>query len=280
MRIVNTHQAEAWNGYEGRHWADNQARYDAMVGGMNASLFAAAAIEATHRVLDVGCGAGQTTRIAARTASEGHAVGIDLSEPMLERARRTTEAEGIGNVTYEQGDAQAYPFPGGHFDVAISRGGIMFFADPVAAFGNIGGALKPGGRLVFGCGRDDGDDAFGPLWAAMARHVPLPDPAADDAPGPVNFTGREHITGVLTAAGFRDVAATPIEVEMIVGRDAADAAGFLFGWGPVRHWLRDADPGAVAEAKDAVTAALGDFADDGGVRLRNAGWMIHAVAGR
>jgi len=278
MEMVNTHQAEAWNGYEGRHWAGNRDRYEAMAGGMNGPLFAAAGIEPAHRVLDVGCGAGRTTRIAARSAYAGHAAGVDLSAPMLDEARRAAAAEGIGNVTFEQGDAQVYPFPYGHFDVAISRGGIMYFADPVAAFANIGRALRPGGRLAFTCGRDGGADGFGRVWAAMAEHVALPDPAEDEAPGPVNFTDRAYITGVLHDAGFGAVTAEPIEYDMVFGRDAADAAGFVLGWGPVRHWLRDAGAEAVAKAEEAVAAAFAEVAGEGEVRLRTPGWVFRAQA--
>ncbi|GAA4337428.1 SAM-dependent methyltransferase [Actinomadura luteofluorescens] len=203
MNIVNTHQSEAWNGYEGRHWADHHNRYDTLVTGLNEPLFAAARIESGHRVLDVGCGAGKTTRIAAlRAGHTGHAVGIDLSGPMLERARGTAEEEGITNVTFGRGDAQVHAFPRAHFDVAVSRGGVMYFADPVAAFSNVREALKPGGRLAFVCGRTTDEDETGRVWAAMARHVPLPDPAEDDAPGPMNFTDKDRIVSVLTAAGL------------------------------------------------------------------------------
>lgn len=279
MDIINTHQAEAWNGYEGRHWADNHDRYNTMVGGLTGSLFEAAAIERDHRVLDIGCGAGQTTRIAARRASRGHAVGIDLSEPMLERARRTAEEEGIDNITFGQGDAQVYPFPEAHFDVAVSRGGIMYFDDPVAAFTNIGGALKPGGRLVFSCGSDSGEDDFGRVWEAMMEHVSLPDPAEDHAPGPMNFIDREYITKVLTDAGFREVSSEPLANYAEFGKGAEDAADFIFGWGPVRHWLRDADPADEVRAREAVTAALRPFEKNGAVRLRGSGQRFAAVRG-
>ncbi|MGP3913217.1 class I SAM-dependent methyltransferase [Nonomuraea sp. 10N515B] len=123
-------------------------------------------------MLDVGCGTGQTTRLAARTAPHGHALGVDLSEPMLARARATAIAEGITNLRFEQGDAQVHPFPEGGFDVAISRGGIMFFADPVAAFANIGRALRPSGRLAFVCLREMARPRRFPKCANSAhRHV-------------------------------------------------------------------------------------------------------------
>jgi SAM-dependent methyltransferase len=274
--IVNTHQAEAWNGYEGRHWADHQDRYDALNAGLNGPLLAAAAIGAAERVLDVGCGTGQLTRLAARAATGGRVVGVDLSAPMLDRARRTARAEGLTNVTFEQGDAQVHPFPAGGYDVAVSRGGIMYFADPVAAFANLGHALAPGGRLRFVCARGSGGEQFGAVWAAMAAHVPLPDAAEDHEPGPASFTDGDTIAAVLAEAGFTDGALEPIETEMDFGPDPEDAARFVFGWGPVRFWLRDADPAAADRAREAVAEALRPFHRAGSVVLRSTGWLASA----
>lgn len=100
-----------WNGVTGVRWADDHWRYDAMASGFNDYLFRAAALGDGDRVLDIGCGTGHTTRLAARRARRGHAVGIDLSAPMLERARRLAAQDGIGNVTFINADAQIYPFP-------------------------------------------------------------------------------------------------------------------------------------------------------------------------
>ena len=122
--------------------------YDFELRAHNERLRAAVAVEPGQRVLDIGCGAGQTTREAARAAAPGHVLGIDLSVPLLERARTLAAAERLDNVTFEHGDAQVYPFARGHFDLAISRFGAMFFSDPPAAFGNIARALRPRARLV------------------------------------------------------------------------------------------------------------------------------------
>ncbi|MEV6232373.1 class I SAM-dependent methyltransferase [Saccharopolyspora shandongensis] len=281
MKIVNTHQAEAWNGYEGTHWAENQERYEVMVGGRggrnDVSLFEAAGIERDHHVLDIGCGNGQTTRTAARKATGGHVLGIDLSGPMLERARRTAVAEGIDNVSFEQGDAQVHDLPAARFDVAISRGGIMYFADPMAAFANIGAALKPGGRLVFGCGRDASDADFGAVWAAIGAHVALPDPAEDTAPGPATFTDPGRIREILTGAGFEGVVLREVESEMVLGENAADAVGFIFGWGPTRFWMSEADSASVGRAREEATAALRTLERGGFVVVKTSGWLVTAT---
>jgi SAM-dependent methyltransferase len=172
---ANAEQAEAWDGDEGAHWVRHQHRYEAMTPGFTEPLLAAAAIAETDRVLDVGCGCGQTTRLAAGRAARGEAVGIDLSGPMLQRARDDAADEAVTNVSFEQGDAQVHRFPAAGFDVAISRFGVMFFDDPLTAFANIRAALAPGGRVVFLCWQDIPHNQWIAVPAgAVLAHVPLP----------------------------------------------------------------------------------------------------------
>ncbi len=280
--VVNTHQAEAWNGYEGHHWAEHQHRYDAVNEGMNTPLFEAAAINATDRVLDIGCGTGQTTRLAACLATHGHVLGIDLSGPMLERARASAAAQGLANVAFEQGDAQVHTLAPGGFDVAVSRGGIMFFADPVAAFGNIGRALRPGGRLAFVCPTslrpdDDFVRALTPLWALMRRHSPAAGATGVLDPSPVSLVDPDRIEDVLTRAGFTDISTVPVDVPMVFGHTAEEAAEFLFAMGPMRFNLASAGPADVDQARAEVTGALGGFNVAGEVTLRTAMWLVSAV---
>ncbi len=280
--VVNTHQAEAWNGYEGNHWADHQDRYDAVNSEFNDHLLAAAAIGERDRVLDVGCGNGQVTRLAAGRARLGHAVGIDLSAPMLRRARASAADEGVTNVTFERGDAQVYPFPSGDspegFDVAVSRFGIMFFADPIAAFANIARALRPGGRLAMLSMRSMGEHDLAPVFTAMAEHLPArPASTEPGAPGPESLADPARIHEVLTGAGFAEVTSTPVDAPQLWGRDTEDAAAFLGAWGPVRFMLDQVDEAAAARALDALTEALRPFEGAGAVRLRGAAWLITAT---
>ncbi|MFC4585996.1 class I SAM-dependent methyltransferase [Sphaerisporangium corydalis] len=275
--IVNTEQSEAWNGYEGRHWAGNHDRYDAVNSGFNGFLLDAAAIGEHDRVLDVGCGNGQLTRLAAGLARHGHATGVDLSEPMLERARALAAEERVTNVTFDRGDAQIHPFPAGGFDVAISRFAIMFFADPVAAFANIGRALRPGGRVAFLSLRSMADNDLGQVFAEMAEHLPAPDAPQTGGPGPDSLSDPAHVREVLTEAGFTGVATTPVDAPQIWGRDAADAAAFLGAWGPVQHLLGQVDPATAARARQALTEALLPFEHPGAVRLRGGGLLITAT---
>ncbi|MER7662406.1 MULTISPECIES: class I SAM-dependent methyltransferase [unclassified Streptomyces] len=260
--IVNTHQAEAWNGYEGRHWADNPSRYDSLNDSANSPLLEAARITASDSVLDIGCGNGQLTRIAAGHAA--HALGVDLSGPMLETARAKAAEEGIDNVSFLRADAQVHPFQNASFDVALSRFGVMFFADPVAAFANVGRALRPGGRLAFVCPQAFRHMGQYKIFTAVATQVTLPDLSGDDRTGPASFADPTRTTGILRDAGYENATATELEVPQRWGKDAEDATAFLFGWGPMRHWLRDADPDAVARARAAATEAFRPFETKGG----------------
>ncbi|WP_344591114.1 class I SAM-dependent methyltransferase [Actinomadura vinacea] len=271
-QVVNEGQAAAWNGYEGRHWADHDARYDAVNSGFNEFVLDAAGIGGRDRVLDIGCGNGQLTRQAARRA--GAAMGVDLSLPMLERARERAREEGVGNVRFEQGDAQVFPFEPGGFDVALSRFGIMFFADPVAAFGNVRSALGDGGRLAFVCMTSHQGTDLGTMFGAMAPH--LPTPTGEDGTGPTSFADPARTGEVLGEAGFRDVTSTYVEAEQVWGRDVADAVGFLGAWGPVKYHLGLVDPESAAKAREALARVLEGFERDGAVRTRGTAWLVTA----
>lgn len=239
VTVANTSQEEAWNGWEGRAWATHAARFDAMLGGFNEALLAAASIGPADRVVDLGCGTGQTTRSAASRAIRGRALGIDLSAPMLDYGRVAAEHEELDNIAFEKGDIQVYPFPQQGFDVAISRGGVMFCEDLTAAFTNIRGALRPGGRLamITATHKPDGEESR--ATAALAPHMTSPSPAAV---GMMSLSEPEQIHDILDAAGFSDGTVTSCGAEMHLGSDAADAADFYLSLPPVAHNLRTTEP--------------------------------------
>ncbi|MEU3270322.1 class I SAM-dependent methyltransferase [Saccharomonospora sp. NPDC006951] len=273
--IVNTGQAQAWNGYEGEHWARHDDRYDAVNGGFNEPVLQAARIAEDSDVLDIGCGNGQLTRLAAHRAARGKVTGIDLSEPMLRTARERAAAERLGNLTFEQGDAQVHRFAESSYDVALSRFGVMFFADPVAAFANIARALRPGGRIAFVCMTDLAGTDLGSVFGAMAPY--FPQPTGPDGTGPTSFGDPRRIHAVLDEAGFTGIDCTHVEAEQTWGTDIADAGKFIADWGPVRHHMTEAGPAAAEKAKAALTGALAAFATPGGVRTRGTAWLVTAT---
>ncbi|MEO3886709.1 methyltransferase domain-containing protein [Nonomuraea sp. B5E05] len=271
--VANVRQEEAWNGEEGRTWADHYQRLDRMAAPANEHLFAAAGIGERDRVLDIGCGTGDTTRIAARQAARGHAVGIDLSTPMLEIARRLSAEQAIGNITFERGDAQVHPLRDAHFEVAISRAGVMFFDDPVAAFANIRRSLRPKGRLAFLCHRA-GDDQTDVIFDSLAQHLPTPDPQ-ELLGGVADFTDPAHIRDVLNGAGFTAIATSPVEYLTELGNDAAHAADFLLDV-QLAGFVSGAEETAMARARSALAEALRRHERDSAVRLVASAWIVTA----
>ncbi|CAL9665976.1 2-methoxy-6-polyprenyl-1,4-benzoquinol methylase, mitochondrial [Streptomyces sp. enrichment culture] len=279
--IVNTGQSQAWNGPEGTHWARHQDRWNAVNGGFDQPLLDAAEITGEHRILDVGCGSGQTTRRAARRAPRGGALGLDLSAPMLAEARTRAEEQGIGNVSFVQGDAQVYPFEEGAFDAAISRYGVMFFADPITAFGNVRRALRPGGRLAFVCPADAADNGWVTAIASLRGLLPVGDFGTPGLPGMFSLAAPDRIRDILTAAGFTAVTVDRVQAHGVWGDGAEDAAEFLWGTGPGRHLLEQADARARERARRTLTDHLrGHLAADGTVRLLSTSWLVTADRAR
>jgi len=283
MSIANTDQAERWNsGEDLAHWLTNQARYDRMNEPFAAMILAAAQLRPGGHVLDVGCGCGATTLAAARVVAPGQAVGLDLSGPMLARARATAEADGLPNAVFQQGDAQVQPLEPARFDAVISRFGTMFFADPVAAFANIRSATRPGGRLAFVC--------WQPLavqqWllvprAALAEHVPpIAGFGSGDGPGMWAFSDPDRPREILAAAGWRDIEITAEHASVLVGGGGSveDAVEFMRTGSMARMMLAGADAGTFDRAVASVRAAVAPYADADGVRLGAGVWLVQAVA--
>jgi len=282
MSIANTDQAERWNsGEDLAHWLDNQARYDRMNEPFTALILDAAAFRPGAQVLDVGCGCGGTTLAAARLIAPGQGVGVDLSGPMLARARARAEAAGLGNAVFQQGDAQVHPFGPARFDTVISRFGTMFFADPVAAFANVRSAVRPGGRLIFVC--------WQPLaanqWllvpgAALAEHLPPPGFGSGDGPGMFAFADPDRVRPILAAAGWRDIEITSEPRSILVGGGGSvdDAVEFLRTGSMGRMMLAGADADTVDRAVASVRAALTPYADAEGVHLDAGVWLVQAAA--
>ena len=276
-KVVNTEQAEAWDGPEGEYWATNHARFDATIGAYQDGLMAAAAISPGERVLDIGCGNGITSRDAARAVGpDGEVLAVDLSRPMLARAQELAKAEGLDNVRFEHGDAEVYPFERGTFDLAMSRVGVMFFADPVAAFTNIASALRPGGRLALLVWQPvAANEWIGALrdTLAVGRQLPVPPPGA---PGPFALGDTEFTARILTAAGFTDITFTAAERPFLIGSDTDDAFGFTAGLRPVEMLLADLDESARVQALDNLRATLAAHETPDGVKLGSAAWIITA----
>jgi len=277
--LVNAEQAAAWAG-EADHWARHDDRYNASVRPQTQRLLGAAAIAVGDRVVDIGCGCGDTTRRAARLAGPGGtALGVDLSARMIERARQRSAEEGAANARFEQGDAQVHPFEAGRADVAISRFGAMFFAEPVAAFTNVAGAMRPGGRLaILGWQELARNPWIVTLRDSLAAGRVLASPSPGQ-PGMFGLADAARARAVLVAAGFVGIEVEAVMEPVLLGADGDDAFGFVSGLGHARGLLHGLDPRQAADALARLRAALhaADLGAGAGVLLGSAAWLFTAT---
>lgn len=250
--------------------------YDAEVRLHDELLRRACGVRVSDHVLDVGCGSGQTTCEAARTARAGSALGVDISASAIERARELAGPQQLSNVTFECADAQVHRFPQERFDLAMSRFGTMFFDDPVAAFANVGRALRPDGRLVT------------MVWQAperneweMAIRRAL---AGAEEPGAVASAGLSAfsladpvvVTGILEAAGFADVAFADVREPVYYGQDVAAALDWVRGFSCTRETLSRLDPAAAARALERLREMFAGHLSDDGVWFDSRAWIVTA----
>lgn len=273
---TNLEQAAAWDGDEGAFWAAHAEQFDKALDAYHPPFMEAAGIGRTDSVLDIGCGTGQTTRDAGRTAVDGSALGVDLSARMIDLARLLAATQQLPNVTFEQVDAQIHPFPAAQFDVAISRTGTMFFGDPSEAFRNIARSLRSAGRLVLLVWQGpEANEWIRELTGALAGGRTLPAPPIG-APGPFAQAHPDQVRMVLSVAGFRDIGFTRLSAPMRFGADPQDAYDFvvsLMGW--MLQGLDDAGQRrALADLKRRIIRHEGE---SGEVNFESATWLVTAV---
>jgi len=264
-------QRAYWNSEAGETWAKEAGRLDAMLAPIGDAAIAALRPLRGERVLDVGCGAGFTSRTLAALGAE--VVGADVSAPLLKAARTAG-----GAASFLEADAGADPLPG-PFDALFSRFGVMFFADPTAAFAHLRGAMAPLGRMAFVCWRTmlENDWAREPLAAALP-HLTTP-PAASDpyAPGPFAFADPERTKQILVGAGWREVTLEPLSLPYRVGVDVEDALSLMLKIGPLGRLLRE-QPEAVPKAMPALRALIEQHAGPEGVTFTAAVWLVRGRA--
>jgi SAM-dependent methyltransferase len=273
---ANDAQIELWNDRAGQRWVIADGFLVEMLAPISAVLLERTAPQPGERVLDVGCGAGQTTVDVARLVGPtGSVLGVDISAPLLGLAR---ERRGeLAHVTYVLADAQTHAFAPASFDLALSRFGVMFFADPVAAFANLGNATVAGGRLGFACWRSMIENPwFSEPLAAIAAHVEPPPRPEPGAPGPFAFADAERVRDILAGAGWRSIAIEPVDLEVKLGADPDDALRFASEVGPTSLPLADAPPDARAQALASMHSIYTRAHGENGVTMRAAIWLVTA----
>jgi ubiquinone/menaquinone biosynthesis C-methylase UbiE len=250
--------------------------YDAELRRYNEVLRRTGGVRRHDQVLDVGCGTGQTTREAARTATEGSALGVDLSAPMIARAREVAQVEGLPNVTFERADAQVHRFPPKQFDLMISRFGTMFFDDPVAAFANIGRALRPAGRLVMLVWQSHERNEWDVAIHRSLEGSGGPMAVASEGPDPFSLADPRTVEGILDAAGFASVAFTDVHEPVYYGPDAAAALDWVRGFTSTNDLLKRLDPVAAERALGRLRETLAANASRDGIWFDSRAWIVTA----
>jgi len=279
MHADNAAQVEYWNRTAGQRWTDRQEEQDLVLRPISDLLMVEAKAGPRQKAIDIGCGCGDTTlELAGRVAPGGQALGLDVSEPMLARARQRAPA--ALPVRFVLADATIYDFEPGWADLATSRFGVMFFADPARSFANLRRGLKPGGRLVFVCWRAAKQNLWMmlPLREARKHAPPLPETNPED-PGPFAFADDQRVRRILSAAGFADIEVAPrdLDLDVAIGRGLDAAVAGAMGIGPTSRILDGQSDAVRAAAAADIKKAFAERAKGDSVPLGAAIWLVTAV---
>ena len=275
----NAAQIDYWNAQAGETWARFQAQLDRQIAPLGLEAMRVLDARPGERILDIGCGCGQTTMaLAERVGGQGAVVGIDISRPMLDVARARPLPAGATQPDFREADAQSEALGKAAFDAAFSRFGVMFFSDPAAAFANIRAALKPSARMAFVCWRPYLDNPW--MRVPMEAAEPLlgpPPPADPTAPGPFAFADADRVRTILGDAGFSAIAIDPYDAR-IGGGDIEETVSLTFRVGPLGRALAE-NRDKVPSVADAVREAIRPYDTPNGVLMPAAVWIVRASAG-
>ncbi len=278
---ANAAQRQFWNSSFGEKWVTFEADLETLHAPMTAPLLARAAIEPGMRVLDVGCGSGSVARRAAElTRSGGKVTGVDISNVLLDTARATSARGESAPIDYVLADAQTYAFAPASFDRVVSRMGVMFFANPVAAFENLLRAARPGARFsAVVWRRGEENPWFGIPTNAATRHLGPMD-SDPDAPGPLAFANIDRPLALLAAAGWVGVSADPLEVVLETRGTAAEAAASFASIGPAARMMdaKGATAAQTAAIMADVAANYRRFETDQGLQVPVTMTLLSAIA--
>jgi SAM-dependent methyltransferase len=273
--------SQAFTEKVGEAWVRLQDRTDALIDPLGRAALARLDVRAGERVLDVGCGCGQTLlELAELVGPAGHILGVDVSEPMLARARE--RAAGTPTIALARGDAQTHALAPESFDAVYSRFGVMYFDDARAAFANLRRAARAGGRLGFVCWQELARNpwALRPLEAVrrLLPPGPPPDLLAEGRPGPFSLADPARLRAILTDAGWRIVELAPVEMPLHLGGAATldEAVAYSLQIGPAARTIAEAPPELRPALETALREALAPFASARGVWLDGAAYVVTA----
>jgi len=276
----NAEQIAEWNGVMGQQWAEKQRETDAVVAPFGNAALNRAAPQPGERVIDIGCGCGDTSiEITRRVGERGTVLGVDVSQPMLAVAR-TQGAQGRHtNLEFRDADASEADLPA-NTDLLFSRFGVMFFIQPSAAFSHMRKSLRAGGRCVFVCWRTPRDNAWAmaPLSAARAAMGVTPPPADPNAPGPFAFADDARLRAIMEGAGFGSVDIQRFDTSLTLGATAQDATERALRFGPASRFVREMGVEHVPRIRAAIEHSFAQLAaPDGRVLVDGSAWIVSAI---
>jgi SAM-dependent methyltransferase len=280
MSAENAEQITDWNGPLGQRWVEMQREIDSIVVPFGEAALKAAAAQRGERVIDIGCGCGDSSiELSRRVGETGSVLGIDVSRPMLDVARSRGALERMANLAFSDADASEAPLPV-DTDLLFSRFGVMFFSRPASAFGHLRASLRPGGRCVFVCWRAPRDNSWAmtPLGAARQAMGITPAPADPNAPGPFAFADDRRVRAILSEAGFAAIDVQRFDAEVFLGATPHSAAENALRIGPTSRLVGETGTEHAPAILAAIERAFAPLAAaDGHVSLKGSTWIVSAA---
>ena len=279
MEDKNIKQKQFWSGAGGDVWVDKQREMDIMLNPLGERVIQGLDLKEETKILDIGCGCGATTLEIAKIVNQGEVIGVDISEPMLERATQTASDMALTNISYQVKDVQVDEMPNKYFDIAFSRFGVMFFEDPFEAFKNINHSLKDNGQLSFVCWQHASLNPWQSLSIQVIKEfldLPAPPPKS---PGPFAFEDKSYIEEILNASGFRDIEIKDNQEDIVMfsGKSIREACEDYLTINPVVTEMLKNSPSEIRE--EILEALIGKFSDyhkDDGLLFPSATWVVSA----
>ena len=279
MEDKNIKQKQFWSGAGGDVWVDKQREMDIMLNPLGERVIQGLDLKEETKILDIGCGCGATTLEIAKIVNQGEVIGVDISEPMLERATQTASDMALTNISYQVKDVQVDEMPNKYFDIAFSRFGVMFFEDPFEAFNNINHSLKDDGQLSFVCWQHASLNPWQSLSIQVIKEfldLPAPPPKS---PGPFAFEDKSYIEEILNASGFRDIEIKDNQEDIVMfsGKSIREACEDYLTINPVvTEMLKNSPTELREEILEALIGKFSDFHNNDGLLFPSATWIVTA----
>ena len=279
MEDKNIKQKQFWSGAGGDVWVDKQREMDIMLNPLGERAIQGLDLSGERKILDIGCGCGATTLEIAKAVTQGEVIGVDISEPMLERATKTASDMMLNNTSFQVKDVQVDEMPRSYFDIAFSRFGVMFFEDPFEAFKNINHSLKENGQLSFVCWQHASLNPWQSLSIQVIKEfLDLPAPAPK-SPGPFAFEDKSYINEILTESGFRDIEIKDNQEDIVMfsGKSIREACEDYLTINPVvTEMLKNSPTELREEILEALIGKFSDFHNNDGLLFPSATWIVTA----